>query len=58
MEGCPQSWTLLVRRVNFRCTWHIRQASEVLVSDCQTGVIESLDIEKRGVRIGDMFEIS
>lgn len=27
----------LVRRVNFRCVWHTRQASEVLVSDSQTG---------------------
>lgn len=38
----------------FRCVWYTRQASEVLVSVSQTGVTESLDIEKRGDRLGDI----
>lgn len=38
----------------FRYIWYMRQASEVLVSVSQTGVIESLDLEKRGDRLGDI----
>lgn len=52
--GWPQSWTLSCTEGLFRCIWYTRQASEVLVSVSQTGVIESLDLEKRGDRLGNI----